>query len=74
MCEKIKFNLDKIKKEKGFCVFHLNIRSILPKLDEVKEALLDGSFEVIGVSDTWLNNKVDQLLVHVDGYRLFRQK
>lgn len=67
------FNLNDVKKEKGLCIVHLNIRSILPKLDEVKEKFLDGHFQIIGLSETWLHNKIESALVQVEGYQLIRQ-
>lgn len=67
------FTLDEVKRNKGFCAFHLNIRSLLPKLEEFKHYFLDGSIEVIGISETWLHSKIETALVQVEGYQMIRQ-
>lgn len=66
------FTLKEVKENKGFCVLHVNIRSLLPKFDEVKLHLLDGSFEVLGFSESWLHHNIESKLVQVHGYNLIR--
>ena len=54
-----------------FC--HINIRSLLSKLDECKNMLLSSSVPLVfGVSETWLNDTVSDGLVSVVGYNLYR--
>lgn len=57
---------------KGFHIIHVNIRSILPKFDEVKLNLLTGVFEVVGLSESWLHHNIDSALVQAEGYQLIR--
>lgn len=52
---------------------HLNIRSLLTKLDEVKLNLLNGKQNVLGFSERWLHNYVNDNLIEVSGYQLLRQ-
>lgn len=54
-------------------MLHLNIRSILPKMDEVKDAFLDSALQIVGFSETWLHSKIESSLVQVEGYQLVRQ-
>ena len=53
----------------GFSVFHVNIRSLLGKLDDIKSlvANMHQPFSVIGISETWLNDTT-QDLVNLPGY------
>lgn len=69
----VSFTLDEVKKNKGFCAIHLNIRSLLPKLDAFKCCFLEGSFEVVGISETWLHCKIETALIQVDGFQMIRQ-
>lgn len=67
------FTLDKVKKQKGFCISHLNVRSLVPKLDKFKCLFLDGQIEIVGISETWLHSKIDSALIEVNGYHMIRQ-
>lgn len=58
---------------KGLKLCHLNIRSLLPKWEEVKFILLDGAFEMVGLTETWLHEYIDDNLVTVPGFSLVRQ-
>lgn len=69
----ITFTLDEVKKKKGFCISHLNIRSMVPKMDELKCHFLDGQIEIVGISETWLHSKIESALIQVDEYHIIRQ-
>ena len=49
---------------RGLKVCHLNVRSLLPKIDKLRLFISKNPFDVIAVSETWLkpstpNNKID---------------
>ena len=52
-----------------FSLFHLNVRSLMGKLDDFQEYLMDiaHKFSVIGISETWLNND-NGSLIHLPCY------
>ena len=58
-------------KEKGFAIIHLNIRSILRHLDELILQLQ--GHKIIGISETWLTERVDDRILHFPGYSIIRQ-
>lgn len=67
------FNIDWVKQAKGLKIVHLNVRSLLAKLDEVKTTLLDGSIDIIVLSETWLHSQCSNELLDIDGFKLYRQ-
>lgn len=67
------YSLNNIEAHKGFMVGHLNIRSLLPKIDQVRHELLNGSLDVVGFSETWMHDKLNSNLIEQSGYNLERQ-
>ena len=57
---------------KGIKMFHWNIRSIFPKLDEVTHILSNYSPELAIFSESWLKPEVDSLALTQDGYKIMR--
>ena len=58
-------------KGNGFKVVSLNIRSILKHKDELSLSL--NSVDLLCLQETWLNDKVSDNLLFMDGYQLIRQ-
>ena len=54
----------------SFSVLHINARSLLNKLDDIKSLLenIPHSFSAIGISETWLTDTT-QDLVNISGYK-----
>ena len=52
---------------KGLKLCHLNVRSIHNKLDQLSIEL--GDFDVISISESWLDNTVDNCLLHIEGFQ-----
>lgn len=65
--------LNNIETLKGLKIGHLNIRSLLPKVDQVRHELLNGILDVACFSETWLHDKLNSNLIEQDGYSLERQ-
>ena len=60
-------------KNKGLLFLHLNIRSLLPKLAEVKRLLNQSGASVLGLSESWLDESVTDGEVNIDGYTVIRR-
>ena len=60
------------KTAKGFHLCHLNIRSLLNKVDLFRETLQNSNIKVCGISETWLGTESPNALVHIPGYKLTR--
>ena len=52
------YDLDDIEMAKGLHIAHLNIRSLINKWDVFKTQFMDKNLHVLGLSETWLNNKL----------------
>ena len=66
-------------KGRGLKIMHLNIQHLLPKLDELKSTIFNKGYDIIGFSETFLNEKIpdDQLTINgfsIDGFRKDRQR
>ena len=54
-------------------IAHVNSRSLLPSLDDVNDILAKEKIDVLGVSETWLQQSVTDNFVIVPGYNIMRQ-
>ena len=59
---------------KGFKLVHLNVRSLLPKIEQIKAIINISNIDVLTISETWLNPLTHNKLIEIPGYKLFRQK
>jgi len=53
-------------------IAHLNIRSLIANLACLKDYINNNSYDLICLSETWLNPTILNTAVEVDGYKLFR--
>lgn len=68
--------LEDVKSDKGFKLIHMNVRSLLQKRDEVDSCFLDGAFDAVVLTETWLHQNVSDTLISNPMYictRLDRQ-
>jgi exonuclease III len=56
----------------GLKCMHINIRSILPKMDELKAIVLDQNVDILSVNETNLDSTVPDSEIAIDGYNIFR--
>jgi exonuclease III len=54
-------------------VAHLNIRSLLPKFNDLANYISSNNFDVIALGETWLNNFVEDQVIAIPGYNLLRK-
>lgn len=55
-------------KPKGILGGHINIRSILPKIDQIQNLLTDSNLDFLCISETWLTSNVPTNLINIPGY------
>lgn len=65
-------DMEKIANEKGLLFVHLNIRSLINKLDIVRQFLIDTNIDCLCLTETWLWDVITNNLVEIDGYKLVR--
>ena len=58
---------------KGLHFLHINTRSLLPKLDELRHIAIKSKASVIGITETWLDDSLPDSEVEIPGYSLQRQ-
>ena len=64
-------NLDPYKSK--ILLGHINARSLPNSIDEIRYILFRTSFDIFGVSETWLIPGTPKDRVNIDGYKIFRQ-
>lgn len=65
-------SLDVLKAKKRLKFVHVNIRNLLANLEEVKTDFLDGSLDIIALSETWLHAQCSSNLLQVANCNLIR--
>ena len=60
------------KERNGLGLLHMNIRSLVPKLDFVKAWVFTSDPDILVVSETWLNKSVLDSTIQINGYNIFR--
>ena len=65
-------NLEELNAAKGFKIVHLNVRSILKKIDQLRTYLFDSRIDVLTISETWLKPHLCSTLVDIEGFTQFR--
>ena len=51
----------------------INARSLLPKVDELIANLSVNTINLVAVTETWLNDDIEDNLVSIRGYNIFRR-
>lgn len=64
---------DSTAKPKGIFGGHLNIRSVLSKLNEVHNLLSNSNLDFLAMSETWLHSNIPTNMIDVPGYMCFRK-
>ena len=65
--------LGDIVNQKGLKIFHLNIRSLIPKIEQLRLILEDRKIDIFSISESWLHAGVCSSIVSIPGYDLVRQ-
>ena len=69
----ISFNTPAVFKERsGLGFFHLNVRSLVPKMDMLRIWAHSTDADVFVLSETWLSKSVSDKVINISGYNVFR--
>ena len=60
-------------RNRGLKFAHLNIHSLVAKIDELRLLLRNASFDVIGLNETFCDSMIDDSELHIDDYVLLRR-
>ena len=53
-------------------VVHLNVRSLIPKIEEVRKFAAATNAAVLGITESWLDDSIDDNEIKIEGYVLER--
>jgi exonuclease III len=59
--------------DNGFKIGHLNIRSLVKNIDQLRIYLSNQQYDIICINETWLDDKINNYEVNIDGYNLVRK-
>ena len=62
----------KMFKQRGLHFIHLNINSLLPKIDELRLIALETKAAIIGISESKIDDTVLDAEIEIEGYALIR--
>lgn len=62
-----------MKNRKGLLILHLNIRSIVNKIELIRHLLNDEQIDALCLTESWLTDYVTDDLIHIDGYKILRK-
>ena len=68
----VKLSVENFTRSRGLKIAHLNVRSLMPKLDSLKILLKNKPFDVFTVSETWLKTSILDNEIHLPGYSCVR--
>lgn len=57
---------------KGIKIMHLNIRSLIPKIDLLRAWVVLYKPNIITLSETWLNSNIPDTEINLPNYTLYR--
>lgn len=60
-------------RRQGIHFLHINVRSLLPKVDELKIIASESKAAAIGVSETWLDDSIADSEVEIPNYNINRR-
>lgn len=54
-------------------IAHLNVRSLVPHINELEDIVISESVNVMAVGETWLHNGIHSSLVQINGFEFIRR-
>ncbi len=59
--------------KRGFKIAHLNVRSLVKNVDQLRIYLQDQQFDVVSINETMLDDTVADLEIFIGGYDIIRK-
>ena len=60
-------------KSGNFCFAHLNVRSLFSKVDQIDYILKKNDYDVLAISESWLDNTIADSELSIEGYNIYRK-
>ena len=64
--------LKDLRMVKGLKVVHLNVRSLVKKIDQLRVLMFGNDIDVLTISETWLKEHLQSKLFDIEGYDAYR--
>ena len=68
----LKFEKWAVFKKKGLHFVHININSLLPKIDELRYLVKLPNASIVGIGETKLDDSISSSEIEIEGYGLLR--
>ena len=68
----LSYTRKKITGKKGVKIASSNVRSLLPKIEEIRHILLNTEIDVLCINESWLDKNISDDNVSILGYRIYR--
>lgn len=65
-------NPDDLRNSSGLCFIHVNMRSLINKINAISLWAKLTESDIIVLSETWLKPSIMNNMIHIEGYNLFR--
>ena len=62
-----------INNEKTINIGHSNVRSLIPKMDEILCTLVDQDLDILCITETWLTDSISDNILVFPGYKIIRR-
>lgn len=56
----------------NFIIGQVNVRSLVPAVNDIKALIDQYKFDVLGITETWLDERIDNDSINIDCYEFFR--
>jgi exonuclease III len=63
----------KLKNKIGLKISQLNVRSLYPKIEEIRFLLESTNFDIFCITESWLDSTISNSEIQVDGYDIIRR-
>ena len=60
-------------KQKGLKILHLNVRSLLRNICEIRQLLRQNDVHILSVNETWLDNSILTNEINIDNFQIVRK-
>ena len=71
-CLHINNQIHKVKNVDGLIYFHINIRSLLPKIDEIRYIVTSINIDCLSINESMLSSSISDSEVEIPGFYVFR--
>ena len=62
-----------LKLLKGLKILNLNVQSLYPKIDDIKLLCLECEPDILGITESWLNDSISNSEIHIPNYNIYRK-